>query len=503
MRSAAPEQRAGAVACSEALLAQFAAFVESRTGLHFPRTRRADLERGLMRAAHEAGARDADAYVRGLLAQPPSRAQLERLAAHLTIGETYFFRDEAAFDCLERHVLPELLRARAAERRLRLWSAGCSSGEEPYSLAMAVSTALAATSGWNVSVLATDITPHALEKASRGVYDRWSFRTTPETLKQRFFRRVDERRLEVVPSIRSMVEFAYLNLAEDPFPSLDTGTNAMDLIFCRNVLMYFEPARAQEVLRKLERALAPGGWLLLSAVEIPQRLPAGLARVHFPSVIALRKQEGEAVAVAGLHPAPAAAVAEMPRPRRRNSPQRDVRRPVRAKRPEPARESPYARALRGYEAGDYAAALAELEQILSTAPQDASAMALLARVRANQGRLDEARDWCEKAISADKLDPGWPYLLATLELERECHGAAAEALRRALFLDPGYALAHFMLGNLARREGRAAEAERHFRNALAVVAVRAADETLPQSDGMTAGRLAQIIESTLAAGGEG
>ena len=121
-----------------------------------------------------------------------------------------------------------------------------------------------------------------------------------------------------------------------------------------------------------------------------------------------------------------------------------------------------------------------------------------ARDCANQGRLAEALEWCEKAIAAEKLDPARHYLLATVRQERGEAEAAAEALKRALYLDPDFALAHFALGNLRLSQDRRREAERHFDNTLALLRARPHDEVLPESDGLTAGRLAEIVASVLA-----
>ena len=177
-----------------------------------------------------------------LSSEPPSRNQIEILASYLTIGETYFFREKQTFEILEERILADLIKTRRQnERRLRIWSAGCCTGEEPYSIAMLLSKMLPDLKDWNISILATDINPRFLHKASEGVYSKWSFRDCPQGVKERYFRKAKEDRLEILPDIKKMVTFSYLNLVEDSYPSLSNCTNAMDVIFCRNVLMYFAP----------------------------------------------------------------------------------------------------------------------------------------------------------------------------------------------------------------------------------------------------------------------
>ena len=162
------------------LLAAFSRFVEDNLGLHFPEKRYADLERGLRAAADDLGICDPASWARDLMQSCWSKEKIELLAAHLTVGETYFLRDAKAFEALETTVIPAILRA--PERRgrsLRVWSAACCTGEEPYSLALILSRMCPALVGTPVSILATDINPRFLQKACAGIYGRWSFRCIP------------------------------------------------------------------------------------------------------------------------------------------------------------------------------------------------------------------------------------------------------------------------------------------------------------------------------------
>ena len=495
------------------LIAEFGAFLSARMGLHFPPERRGDLERGLAAAARELGLGDNEACIRSLLASALTRPQLETLANHLTVGETYFFRERQSFDCLERDVLPELLRGRrTSERRLRIWSAGCSTGEEPYSIAIVLARSIPDVSDWNISILATDINPRVLRKASLGVYGDWSFRDTPAGIRETFFAKTGDGRFEIAERIRSMVTFGYLNLAEDVYPSVENGTNAMDIVFCRNVLMYFEAAHSRRALEKLGRSLVNEGWLFVNPVEISQIPLQQLATVNLPGAIVYRKgaRPASAAPEASALPAwlPGAPLVskttvddvdalDLPElsPRRRQeiptSPETE-----RAESKAPPRK-PYEQAAALYALGRYSEAAETLREAIAQDPADARAMALLARTCANQGNLAEAATWCNQALAADKLNPGWHYLLATIVQEQGAADKAAAALRRALYLDQDHALAHFALGNLVRRQGKLKDSERHYRNALAILGGCAAEQVLPESEGITAGRLAEIIRSSL------
>ena len=185
-------------ALSAPLLAGVSEFVALRIGLHFPPERWRDIERGITAAASELGFPDVESCARALLSAPLTQAQLEVLASHLTVGETYFFREKKSFEALEEHILPELLRARrGAEQRLRIWSAGCCTGEEPYSVAMLLDRLIPDAEAWNVTILATDINPRFLRKAAEGVYGEWSFRDAPGWIRERYFKARRDRRFEL------------------------------------------------------------------------------------------------------------------------------------------------------------------------------------------------------------------------------------------------------------------------------------------------------------------
>lgn len=494
-------------ALPDPLLTRFGDFVAARMGLHFPSARRREFEKAIGRVAKDLGFENSETCVEELLSRPSSKAEIEILASHLTVGETYFFRESKSFEVLEQHVLPDLIRARAdTERRLRIWSAGCSTGEEPYSIAIALARLVPDLRDWNVTILATDINPQFLRKASLGIYGDWSFRGAPRPVKEEYFRMTREGRFEITPRVKSLVTVSYLNLAEDVYPSVETGTNAMDIIFCRNVLMYFKPGHARRILHKLSLTLMPDGWLFVSPADLPQATLPNLVAVRYPGAIVYRKGAmpvGTERMLAGGSfslPSPAdisaAALPNVPLENPGIAPR------VMPSNREAPEVTPYERALDWYRQGRYAEVVEQMLEPLAQHASDARCMALLARSYANQGRLADALAWCEKANAADKLNPGWCYLLAAILHEQDRVEEAVAALKRALYLDQDYALAHYALGNLSRRQGRRKDAERHFRNALSVLGEHRQEQILPESEGVTAGRLTEIIRSTLSTGGQ-
>lgn len=484
------------------LLTELSEFVSAQMGLSFPKERWHDLVRGIDSAAREFGFKDLESCVQWLASSPLTRGQIEILAGHLTIGETYFFREKRSFEILEGHILPKLIRSRRGiEKRLRIWSAGSCTGEEPYSIAISISKMIPDLKDWNITILATDINPRFLEKAHEGLYGEWSFRDTPSWIKERYFKKGRDGRLEILPDIKKMVTFSYLNLAEDAYPSLLNNTNAMDLIFCRNVLIYFTQERAKRVIQNLYRCLVDGGWLVVSPSETSQVLFSKFTAINFSDLILYRKVlspetrvpdfglkepyfkpeletlDSELKPSLNLEP-------QIPEPQFEPLPLQSVE-----------EQPPYMDALGLYEQGRYEEAAEKIIKLSSRDQTDSKAISLLSRAYANQGRLAEALTWCEKAIAQDKINPSLHYLRATILQEQGAIDEAIRSLKRALYLDQDFVLAHFALGNLAMRQGRIKESERHLKNALMLLRNYQQEEILPESDGIIAGRLSEIIVS--------
>jgi chemotaxis protein methyltransferase CheR len=270
---------------------QARALIARRLGLHFPEGCQTNLERGLLQACHAASVPRPETYLAWLTALPTTSREWRRLAGSLTVGETYFFRDRASLAVLEQHVLPSLIAAQRAIGilQLRMWSAGCATGEEPYSLAILLDRLLPDRSQWHVTILATDINLGALEAAQRGLYRAWSLRETPVWLRERYFCHRSAATFEVDPQIRQMVTFVPCNLADDDDLATVPNTSAVDVILCRHVLMYLTPEVQRAVVAQLQRALVPGGWLVVGAVEASVELLRPLVPVTFPGAILFRK----------------------------------------------------------------------------------------------------------------------------------------------------------------------------------------------------------------------
>jgi chemotaxis protein methyltransferase CheR len=492
------------------LLSRLGDFVASQIGLHFPQERWPDLERGIRAAARQLEEPDAESCARRLLSRPLTNSEVEILASELTVGETYFFRDKRCFEILDERVLSELIGARhEAERPLRVWSAGCCTGEEPYSIAIFLDRAVPKARRWDITILGTDINPHFIRKADEGVFGEWSFRGAPPWLKESYFTETTAQRFRILPRIREMVTFACLNLAQDGYPSLFSNANTIDLIFCRNVLMYFAPNQVRKVIQNFHRALVDSGWLIVSPTDPPSELFVPLIPERSEGGRFYRKTEKQLASSTSFSPSgtpstfrsEAETIEPAPIPVRSHQTAQESAQSVRsAARPTQTasiEEALYREALALFEQGLYAEAVQKLDPNRARYQAAGKTHALLARAYANLGSLSEARRWAERALATDKLNSALHYMRAVIVHEQGATEEALLSLKRAVYLEPDFVLAHFALANHALRERHFNKADKHFANALALLARYQPDAVLPDSDGLAAGRLKELIESTI------
>jgi chemotaxis protein methyltransferase CheR len=267
--------------------------IEREAGIHLADTKKALVVARLRRRLRALGLSSFGAYYE-VVSGPSGASERENMLNAISTNETSFFREQKHFELLERQVLPAWREAAAANQRLRhvrAWSAGCSTGEEPYSLAMVLLKHLPPSTGWQIEILATDLSTRVLEKARAGVWPLEKAETIPSQYRRAFMLRgvrAREGAMKVGPELRQVVRFAQLNLTADSY----AVPRGCDLIFCRNVLIYFDqPTRAQ-VTSRLISHLQPGGYLFLGHAEnLPPSCAADLVTV-MPTVYLRRRDEG-------------------------------------------------------------------------------------------------------------------------------------------------------------------------------------------------------------------
>jgi len=517
---------AGDITLSPADFDRYRAIVRQRAGIEIPDARKTDLEKGVQAALRQSGAGNPDA-LHELLAEkgPRGTAAFEAMVPAITINETHFFRNRPQMKALETEILPRLIEARNDTRKLRIWSAACSSGEEPYSLAILIDRLLPARDRWDVLIHGTDIDPTALDKAHTGLYGNWSFREVPQDIKDEYFTKADEHRFELAPKIRRMVKFTRMNLVDDPYPSPETQTDRMDLVVCRNVLIYFREEVIQRIVDRFHDSLVDEGWLVVGHAEPSQEIFHRYQVTNYPGTIVYRKsrhgQQGKPVdplarVASTVHRPPSTElrpqpVIKKPEPARKpliaRSPQSATRNPqsrkpapVRPLRPVggktkagPVAKTPADEAFSLFLSGRSGDAINKLEELSAASPRDSRAPYLLAKIFASKVRFAEAEKWIDVAIANRELAPEAHYLRGIVLQEQSRLDEALEAFRRSVFLDATFALGHFAAAGVFGRTGQSARAQKSLATVAELLAGKPADMVLPEGDGLTVGRLMELV----------
>jgi len=269
-------------------LRQIRDFIYDRSGLFFSDANSYVLQSRLTERVKELGLGSLEEYLHRLRRGPERSCELSSLLDAVTTRETCFFRDMPQLESLQSRVLPDLIepQCEAGPRQLRIWSAGCSSGEEAYTLSIMTQEALGdRIASWDVRILATDLSESALASAHQGFYDEHSLRHIPDEVRECCFIRRDSYHV-VRPKVRRPVEFGMLNLADAAqWESLPR----MHVVFCRNVLVYFDRDLARRIVAGIHDLLLPGGYLYVGQSESLHGISREFTLVHFPGAIAYRK----------------------------------------------------------------------------------------------------------------------------------------------------------------------------------------------------------------------
>jgi chemotaxis protein methyltransferase CheR len=258
--------------------------IHQHCGIFFREDTRFLLERRLGPRLEALGLPNYSAYHRHLRFDPARGAELQKAIELVTTNETYFYREPHQLDALAREILPELARIHESDRTLRILSAGCSTGEEAYTIAVLVKESRLF-DGWNVEILGCDISGRCVEHARAGVYGEHAFRNGEAEAMRRWFH-LREGKWSIDPAIRRMVRFARENLLD---PRALATIARLDVLVCRNVLIYFDVAARKQVLSTYHERLRDGGWLLLGHSESLVNLTADFEIVHLKNDLVYRK----------------------------------------------------------------------------------------------------------------------------------------------------------------------------------------------------------------------
>lgn len=454
-------------------------FLSRRSGLCRSGERDKSLIEGIRRAMRQAEISDVDRFLAQIQLD---QSAFDDLMAQVTVGETYFYREPDQFEALRTAVLPEIQQRKGPDHVIRFWSAGCSTGEEPWSLAM-ICQQLGIMQ--RSRILATDISRESLRKAERGIYRQWSLRGPSRDFAGTL---IHESSLgwKIDDCLRQSVVLKYLNLALDNYPSLATGTWGCDVIFCRNVLIYFDRKTIEAVVRRLYDSLSPGGWLILASTDPRATEIAPFELVEAGRCLLYRRPLNP-IAPVSVKPNAVAAF------------DRVVEQVVEEPKTGPC-ESPSIKssddtireAQEALSVGDFN----RVRELIHPGHEDAVACATLVRSLAQLDTAD-AEVECARCVKLHATSETLHHLHALLLMDLNRLNEAEAAVRKTLFLDRELAIAHFTLGLILQRSGQRDGAVRSFRNARKLCERVPPESLVPLSDGEHAARLSQMATQHL------
>ena len=445
----------------------------ARAGLTFPESRRDITESAIRRAMAHARVTDPSRFA-DLVTH--DEAAFADALIELTVGETYFFRDPGQWQLVREQIVPDLLRAHPGGAGVKAWSAGCASGEEAYTLGIVLREA----GCLHPTVIGTDLCEHRLARASRGVYTKWSMRGLDEGTRHRYFTERGQH-FHLKPE-HADVRFRPVNLAGTGYGERGQELSELDLILCRNVLIYIDAHTVDAIFARLVSALRDGGWLMVAASDPQPSHDLGLETVLTDAGLLYRKRSSADVRTATMLDSRVAAY--MPAPYAAPAPAVPAKAPAPASAA-PAPSSPEEQLARSYQRTDYDRAVRLAGEIIAAGRDSAHTWVLLARAHANRGDVAAASDACARGLARHPDDPELHVVESALEAQRENFAGAAQAARRALYLDRTLAVAQLALGTAMLRMGDSVGADRALRAAERLLSGVNPRETVKASDGAT------------------
>ena len=422
-------------------------------------------------------------FYENLLRGHPDGADMQLLIDLSTVNHTSFFREPGVLEPLADYLVERLRSAGAST--IRVWSAGCSAGQEPFSLAMLLAERLPLPSPSQIEILASDISLDVLQSASRAIYETRSLSEISDERLRRFFLRGRGARhgfCRVSPEIRRLVTFRHFSLKAAAWPV----SQGLDAVLCRNVLIYLSRGAIERLALRFHHSLAPQGWLIVAPSELSQSSFGMFETVNFPAAVLYRKSEPSVPRVnltAPTEPDPMTMIPPFIPQREMIAPSRPIER-----KPPPL------------------ASLEEVREILKRPAdestrriEDAAVSGIIpvyywaARVLADRTDWVQAQRWIEKDLVREPLSARSHFLHGLILGERGMLDAAAQALRRCVYADRSFVLGHVALADLLDRSGEQRRSASARQTALDLLASRADHEWIAEGDGLTVGRLRALL----------
>jgi len=489
---------------------KFSKLVEEQSGLFFSPKKYDELRSGILKAFHRSDCNSIDDFF-GALSLNRFDGQLFRtLVSYLTVNETYFFRH---FDVLEKELLPLLTQQKAASKTLKLWSAGCASGEEAYTIAMVLHTIIPDLESWNLNIMATDINETLLEKAGKGFYRPWALRTCDDYYKKKYFHnengiyRLDD-------DIKKMVRFHFLNLKNDEYWFGNEPIAKVDIIFCRNVTIYFELNTTVGIVNKFYDSLVDNGYLIVGHAEPSVLIYNKFKSEIYPDAVVYQKDESGVAKPTGIKIRRARKADRAVAP---GKPKEDRLKSGKATRVE-KREKPAApdqrkkahafdeltedksetdifdEGVRLFNRKDNLAAIANFQRVVDLNSGNARAYYLIAHIHANMDNMGDAKEWCLKALEKDPLLIEAYYLLALIHKEEQNFEKAIQLLKKVIYVDINFALGYYEIAVNYFKLGNNVLGRKNLDEAKKIVSGKDSSENVGILEDLAAGELLMMTK---------
>ncbi|MBC7532784.1 MAG: hypothetical protein H7318_14520 [Oligoflexus sp.] len=439
------------------------AFVINATGLSYFDKKDEDLAGRVALRFAAIGQMTCADYLLQLNSSTSAGSEFDQLVLALTIGETYFFRHSEQFKALKELIIPELIKENQNKRTLNIWCAGCSTGAEPYSVSILLKQHFKSQlSGWTVQIYGTDINRSYLSRASSGRFNTWHLRSLSEAEKKLYFEE-NEQAWDLHEELKTDVSFHFHNLITSHYPPVLNGPEQFDVILCRNVMIYFNQETIASILPQFNKCLSSIGWLLLGYSEINIDLYKSFDLVNFPGAMLVKKKSAASVA----RQEPASALPDT--------------RPVPLSLRTPTLLSPTKSQIP--------------TRLQPLAPTEAQLKNLYesARQMADLGDLNGSLSAIDKLLQQEQLDARAHFLRGVLLYQMALNPQAEESLRKAIYLDRDFILAHYQLGLVYHRLQQSDKAQHYFNNTKSLLFAVPSESILFEGNGMTACSLLSVL----------
>jgi chemotaxis protein methyltransferase CheR len=471
-------------------------------GLYYPKDKYNELYFRLESAAKEINSKDTENFIYSLQDENAAAGNFNLLTKHLTIGETYFFREPGVLDLFRNEIS-------VFSHPVNVWSAGCCTGEEAYTLSIIINST-GNTDLLNSRIWATDINHDFLQKAILGRYNKWSFRNTDPGIIEKYFSVFDGRLYEIKPELRKFISFEYLNLASNNLIAR-CSSEKFDYIFCRNVMMYFDNYLRKKLIDTFYNLLSDTGYLIVSISEVSLITDPRFDKIYLNDSFIFRKN---------IHPDTEKVLPPLSIHSRIKAPETGTEKVHPAyKKPQSAHsraesakmnvppalssDSVLDKAENSFKEGRYNDTITFISEIFTSQvkyislPKDQSdkLYLLITKSCINLYNYEDALKWCTKGIEQNQLF--LPHYLAMANIFQLIHAndEAIKTLKTAIYLEPENILANFSLSNLYRKNNEPDLAKKHLQLTLNILEKLDAGYIIEESEGLTAGSMRQIIES--------